>query len=288
MADFDHLPARRYVASWCGWLALVRQQFEARRLLSSRSVPTTRSDEFQIGFPQMTKTLIVPGLRSSGPAHWQTWLEQRIPGTARVRQNNWNDPHLPDWSARVRQEIVRAPGKVFIAAHSFGVLAAVQAAHDHADKIAGALLVAPADPDYFGLSEFLPSVKLDFPAIVVGSENDHWMSAGRAAGWAGTWGGRFLNLGQAGHINAEAGFGPWPLALALLEELRRSSESKPAHDRRVSWSGSSRRAAQPDRLGGIGRLIDRRPRSVELDFDIAARLLRDAGWHVRAPCGTAA
>ena len=128
-----------------------------------------------------------------------------------------NEPNLPAWSSRVRREITRAAGNVHLAAHSFGALAAVQAASDHECRIAGALFVAPADPEGFGVSEYLPQSALDFPAIVVASTNDPWMAIDRAAAWARVWGAEFINIGEAGHINAEAGFGPWPKALELLE-----------------------------------------------------------------------
>lgn len=179
----------------------------------------------------MPTTIIVPGLKSSGPTHWQTWLEHRVAGSLRVTQRDWNDPHLPDWSGRVRREITRATGPVFIVAHSFGALAAVQAASDHMERISGALLVAPADPNRFGIAEFLPSKPLGFPAIVVASTNDPWMTFERAAHWARLWKADFISLGDAGHINAEAGFGPWPEALALLERVRRAAEFRAAAER---------------------------------------------------------
>lgn len=179
----------------------------------------------------MSTTLIVPGLKSSGPTHWQTWLEHRVAGSLRVGQRDWNDPHLPDWASRVRREIVRATDPVFIVAHSFGALAAVQAASDHAGRISGALLVAPADPDRFGIAEFLPTKPLGFPAIVVASTSDPWMAFERAAQWARRWNSDLVNLGDAGHINSEAGFGPWPEALATLERLRRASEFREASER---------------------------------------------------------
>lgn len=179
----------------------------------------------------MPTTLIVPGLKSSGPMHWQTWLEHRVAGSLRVSQRDWNDPHLPDWSSRVRREIARATGSVFIVAHSFGALAAVQAASDHTERIGGVLLVAPADPDRFGIAEFLPSKPLGFPAIVVASTNDPWMMFERAAHWVRLWKADLVSLGDAGHINADAGFGPWPEALALLERLRRASEFRAAAER---------------------------------------------------------
>jgi len=156
----------------------------------------------------MSTVLIVPGLKSSGPTHWQTWMERRVPGAFRVRQQNWHDAHLPDWSSRVRRAISQAEDRVFIVAHSFGALAGVQAAADHASSVSGALLVAPADPEHFGLSEFLPKTRLPFPVIVVASRDDPWMTFPRAVEWAIAWGAEIVDLGEAGHINAESGFGP--------------------------------------------------------------------------------
>jgi predicted alpha/beta hydrolase family esterase len=122
----------------------------------------------------------------------------------------------------VRREITRNPGRLFLVAHSFGALAAVQAAHDHSDRIAGALLVAPADPEKFKVADFLPATPLGFPTAVVASSNDHWMTLERAALWADHWKADFVNLGPAGHINVESGFGPWPEGFAIFERLRRS------------------------------------------------------------------
>lgn len=226
----------------------------------------------------MTTTLIVPGLRSSGPTHWQTWLERRVAGSIRVQQRDWNDPHLPDWSSRVRSEIVRASAPVFIVAHSFGALAAVQAAADHADRIAGILLVAPADPEYFGVAEFLPTKSLGFPAIVVASTSDHWMSVESATRWSNLWGAELINLGDAGHINAESGFGPWPEALALLQRLRRAAEYRAAAERLAALSLAQ---AVPARRNWLARRV--RPHVQlhagtpdERNLDNAAELLREA------------
>ncbi len=164
----------------------------------------------------MTTTLIVPGLNASGPAHWQTWLELRLADAVRVVQSDWKAPDLPEWARRLRREITRQEGRVVIAAHSFGALAAVQAGDDHRERIAGALLVAPADPDAFGVADHLPAGRLDFPAVVVASRNDPWIAFEKAARLAAQWGARLVDLGAAGHINTETGYGPWPDGLALL------------------------------------------------------------------------
>ena len=188
----------------------------------------------------MTTTLIIPGLKSSGPAHWQSWFEAHIPGTVRVIQPDWNKADLAEWAARVRRDITRTPGRLLIVAHSFGVLAAVQAATDHAERIAGTLLVAPADPKKFGVEELLPQVPLPFPSVVVGSTNDHWMTLERAAYWADLWGADFVNLGEAGHINVESGFGPWPEGLSLYGRLRRSTELRSAARQVRGATGSTK------------------------------------------------
>lgn len=171
----------------------------------------------------MQTTLIVPGLSGSGPDHWQTWLERQLPHSVRVIQSDWEDPDLPRWSARVRRELNRAAGRVFIVAHSFGCLAAVQTAFDYRELVGGLMLVAPADPDRFELDRVVPKHPLGVPAIVVASTNDPWMSFRRAAEWADNWGAEMINLGAAGHINVNSGFGSWPQGLAIYRSLHRQA-----------------------------------------------------------------
>ncbi len=164
-------------------------------------------------------TLIVPGLNSSGSAHWQSWFETQIPDAVRVIQGDWKRADLAAWSGRVRREISRRSGPILIAAHSFGALAAVQAAEDYRERIAGVLLVAPADPEKFGVAAALPEGRLGFPATIVASSDDPWLSIDRALALAVRWGANLVDIGNAGHINADSGYGPWPVGLALLGQL---------------------------------------------------------------------
>lgn len=179
---------------------------------------------------QAVRVLIIPGLHNSGPAHWQTWLQTQYRGTARVQQRDWAQPDLQAWSARIDQTLAQAPqGTQWIAvAHSFGCLALA----DHLARrkaqgrpggqgIASALMVAPADPVKFQLEAQLPSHGLGIPATVIGSENDPWMPLERAHDWARRWGAGFLNLGEAGHINTDSGFGAWPLARYKVDQMIR-------------------------------------------------------------------
>ena len=100
----------------------------------------------------MATTLLVPGLDGGGDGHWLSWFEAAIPDTRRVVS-----PISRAWICRNGRR--RCAGTstacdepVWIIAHGFGCLAAVRAAFDFADRIEGALLVAPFDPDNLRLA----------------------------------------------------------------------------------------------------------------------------------------
>lgn len=167
----------------------------------------------------MISTLIVPGLNGSGAGHWQRWFQGLVPEAVWVEQTRWDAPDLDVWSARLVDEIDRAKGRVLLVAHSFGCLTAVASAMRRRDRVAGALLVAPADPRKFGVSKRLSTGPLGFPSVVVASTSDPWVSITTARYWAGRWASRFVNVGDQGHINIDAGFGPWPEGFALYQAL---------------------------------------------------------------------
>ncbi|WP_374266440.1 RBBP9/YdeN family alpha/beta hydrolase [Zoogloea sp.] len=187
-------------------------------------------------------TLIVPGLHGSGPDHWQTWLEQQLPDARRVPDIDWERPILARWANAVRDAIDASPGPVWVVAHSFGCLASVVAAADRPNRVAGLMLVAPADPDRFtpgglrdpgaypdqaSLSQWIPRQVLDAPSLVVASTNDPWVRLSSAAYWAECWGSHLEEIGAAGHINVESGHGPWPRGLALLQALQTACDDLP-------------------------------------------------------------
>jgi predicted alpha/beta hydrolase family esterase len=49
-----------------------------------------------------------------------------------------------------------------------------------------------------------------FPTVLVGSANDPYADAAFARELADDVGARFIDAGDAGHINVESGHGPWP------------------------------------------------------------------------------
>lgn len=168
----------------------------------------------------MDTLLIVPGLGGSGPDHWQTWLHQRVRHALRVNQDDWAIPDLNRWSSRVLEVMDLTAGSVWLVAHSFGCLASVQAAAERPAGIAGAMLVAPADPHRVGVADLLSTEPLPFPSLLIASTTDPWLTLNTATLWANRWGSRLINLGAAGHVNVDSGYGPWPEGLGLLRQLQ--------------------------------------------------------------------
>ncbi len=190
--------------------------------------------------PQVPRLLVVPGLNDSGPVHWQTWLQSLHRDAVRVVQDDWLDPDLDRWAARVTQTLERHGGDNWlVAAHSFGCLALARHLKLRPDlPVAAALLVAPADPRKFGVLDLLPTRRLPCPSVLVGSQTDPWMSAAQAKEWADRWGSHWVNLGDAGHINAEAGFGPWPYAQrwVVANQQRWARQQRPVRAAFSEWT----------------------------------------------------
>lgn len=170
--------------------------------------------------------LIVPGIRGSGPTHWQSHWARALPGAERLEQGDWERPRLSDWTAALAEALRRRPGAVVVA-HSLGcALVAHFARISGGRNIAGALMVAPADVDggeaWLGdPNGFAPMPRegFGFPSLVAASRNDPYVRLDRAAAFAGAWGSDFRDLGCVGHINVDSGHGPWPDGLGLLDEL---------------------------------------------------------------------
>jgi predicted alpha/beta hydrolase family esterase len=185
------------------------------------------------------RLLIIPGLHDSGPGHWQSWLQSRHRGALRVHQADWEHPALERWAAAVESTLQQAaPARWIAVAHSFGCLALARHLAQRPDSpIAAMLMVAPAEPEKFGVAPLLPRQPLGRPGLLVASDTDPWMSASSALAWAGRWGLKRLNLGDAGHINAESGFGPWPLAQRWVEsvEQRLARHQRAVHASLPEW-----------------------------------------------------
>jgi len=171
--------------------------------------------------------IIVPGWKDSGPGHWQTRWAHCLPHAQRVRQPDWQTPDPATWNATVASYVDTAACPVLLIAHSLGCLAAVGLPVPLRAKVAGALLVAPADVERPGAPDCLrgfgpvPLHSLPFQSVVVAGSDDPYCSLERAREFAAAWGSRLEVVPQGGHINTDSGFGEWPQGLKLLSALRR-------------------------------------------------------------------
>lgn len=170
----------------------------------------------------MSKTLIVPGLDGSPAPHWQDWWALSDPAALTV---DFADPHRPHpalWESELAGMILQHPGAVLVG-HSLGsVLIARVLTKWPQLRVRAALLVAPAETrgsERIGAFGPLPEQPLPVASTVVGSRNDPWMSFERAAGLSRAWGAELIDLGQAGHVNVSAGYGPWAGGKQLRDRL---------------------------------------------------------------------
>lgn len=178
--------------------------------------------------------VVVHGYEGSGPGHWQHWLTD----TLTARRAPVRFPDLPDnlapqrdaWVAALSDEVrARGERRVTFVAHSLGCWAVDHYLAVHgADGVHAALLVAPPSPYslFEPIQSFLPPPRdparwqpIVERTLIVGSDDDDYVEANELEALGARLGARVRILPGHGHINAAAGFGPFPLALAWLDEV---------------------------------------------------------------------
>ena len=176
--------------------------------------------------------LLLPGWQNSDPGHWQSRWET-LHGDRRVEQHEWLRPLRGDWSARLEEEVLAAPSRVILVAHSLGcILVAAWATHSrNTHKVSAALLVAPGDVEREDLRQMIPGwapivrQPLPFRALVVAADNDPYCAIDRSRDMAADWGAVFVDAvaagigGSGGHLNSGSGLGDWPQGRSLLNEI---------------------------------------------------------------------
>ncbi|BCH25532.1 alpha/beta hydrolase [Mesorhizobium sp. L-8-10] len=160
---------------------------------------------------------MVPGYTNSGPEHWQSRWESKLSTARRVVQAEWSKPVREDWTATLATAVNEAERPVVLVAHSLGVPTAIHALPQFRKPVAGAFFVAPPDvanpkirPKHLMSFGPYPREPLPFPSITIASRNDPYCALEIAEDVAAAWGSLFIDAGEAGHINSEAGYGPWP------------------------------------------------------------------------------
>jgi predicted alpha/beta hydrolase family esterase len=183
--------------------------------------------------PDTQPTIVfVPGLRDDVPVHWQTLLQNELPGSLCVPRMERDKLSRAAWVDALERTLAPIAGPVVLIAHSAGVMITVHWAQQHRRPIQGALLAAPPDfesplpagyptQDVLAANGWLPTphARLPFPTIVAASINDPLGRYERVIELAGAWGSRVVNVGAVGHLNPAAGYGPWPRAHEFIREM---------------------------------------------------------------------
>ena len=182
--------------------------------LKARDRKTMKSSE--------TSILVVAGHMGSGPDHWQTRLISKLSSAQLVEQEDWLHRSLVKAIDAMVQAVVEAEKPVVFVAHSIGALlvahsVAALSSNGAIDKVKGAYLVVPPSAAALALLQGIdpkfvsaPRAPLPFPSLLVASSNDPYSSMEDSADLAIAWGSHLVEAGEAGHINAASGHGPWP------------------------------------------------------------------------------
>ena len=166
--------------------------------------------------------LILHGWQGSGPDHWQTWLAGRLGHEAGYPDLPEPDtPWLDVWLEVLDAELARCRDRrCVVVCHSLScVLWLHHAARTVGPPVERALLVAPpsqaVDNDdlhgFFPLSvEPADLARAAASTRLVCSENDPYCPEGAVSVYGEPLGIETDLIPAAGHINPEAGYGPWP------------------------------------------------------------------------------
>jgi predicted alpha/beta hydrolase family esterase len=165
--------------------------------------------------------LILHGWQGSGPGHWQTWLAGRLRSTdAAVHYPDLPDadaPSLHSWLDALRGELDAIGEPPIVVCHSLACalwLHHVAAEGADAERV---LLVAP--PSLAGVPDVLAGF---FPVPAVEPGNTRLVCSGDdpycPEGATTLYPGPADVLPGQGHINPDAGYGPWPAVEAWARE----------------------------------------------------------------------
>lgn len=169
--------------------------------------------------------LFLHGLEGSGEGHWQRWLASRLAGRgAAVAFPDLPDADDPDpaaWEGELGRVLGELDPRPVVLAHSLGCLLWLRFASRAVGRIAErVLLVAPPAldgvPAVARFSDFEPEPprvhEASGPIRVLCSDDDPYNPAGAVATHARPLGIPADVIPGGGHLNVDAGYGPWPLA----------------------------------------------------------------------------
>jgi predicted alpha/beta hydrolase family esterase len=183
--------------------------------------------------------LILHGLGGSGPGHWQRWLTDRLAHEGYVvRFPDLPDPDSPDpeqWKREVVTEVGELHGNErVVVCHSLSCITWLALSPELARPVDRVALVAPPSLGA-GLTEivaFFPvtATAQDVAAAarhtrLICADNDPYCPEGAATLYGGP-----LDLPVdlqpgGGHLNVDAGLGPWPAIEAWAQGAKNGVET---------------------------------------------------------------
>ena len=183
--------------------------------------------------PTIPTVVLVPGMRGPSQEHWQTLLADQLPDARLVPPLGREPRNVGEHVEALQAVVENIDTPVFLVAHSAGVITTVHWASRYHGGVAGALLATPPDlviplpAEYPSLEQLahhgwlpVPSAPLPFPSILALSADDPLSDPDRVRAFAGDWGCVIRPIGAVGHLNPASGYGEWPDAKRLLDELR--------------------------------------------------------------------
>jgi predicted alpha/beta hydrolase family esterase len=172
------------------------------------------------------KVLLLYGWHGSDAPHWQDWLyHQLLDEGYEVSFPQLSDNTLPKKEVWLREasEAFNALKPDIVIAHSMGNTLWQHLCNEGlVGQIERLLMVAPPRDlsDYEEVSEFFPvgmGALNSKDVLMVSSTNDPYMSTAEAAIYARAYNIKQKVFQNAGHINSDSGFGPWPWVLEWVK-----------------------------------------------------------------------
>jgi predicted alpha/beta hydrolase family esterase len=168
--------------------------------------------------------LILHGLSGSGPGHWQRWLQEQLTNAGHsVRFPDLPDPDTPDpnaWCRDVLAELAGLDGRErVVICHSLSCITWLTVSQELERPVDRVALVAPPSLRA-GLRELEPFFPVTATAAdvthaathtrLVCSDNDPYCPEGAATLYGGPLDLPIDLVRGGGHLNVDAGLGPWP------------------------------------------------------------------------------
>jgi hypothetical protein len=175
------------------------------------------------------KVLLLHGWGGSDFPHWQSWLASELAkdygSVSFLEFSDFDFPSLETWKRELKKELLEFKPDIVIC-HSLANTLWFHLCNDgDIDAVQKLYLVAPPSMscDIEELKSFFPVKTPDDikakETLLITSTNDPYMSVDEAHELKEKLGVPMEMLKDAGHINADSGFGEWPWILKKIKGL---------------------------------------------------------------------